>query len=190
MISRIQEKEMRFNAVVQEYGRFLRSVIIRLCPKDLGLEFGDIEQEARLKLWRALQSESEIGNLQSYIYRIAATATIDAIRKAKARREGQLRLADEEEELEGEPQFLAADEKSLPDRIAERRQLMQKIEQALERLPDNRRRAVGLYLEGMTSREIADIMGWSEPKARNLTYRGLEDLRQQLRAEGVEYEID
>lgn len=33
-------------------------------------------------------------------------------------------------------------------------------------------------------------MGWTEPKARNLIYRGLEDLRETLRAEGIEYEID
>jgi len=33
-------------------------------------------------------------------------------------------------------------------------------------------------------------LGWSEPKARNLLYRGLSDLRAQLRAEGIEYEID
>jgi DNA-directed RNA polymerase specialized sigma24 family protein len=57
-------------------------------------------------------------------------------------------------------------------------------------LSDNRRRAVGLYLEGMASQEIATLLGWSEPKARNLLYRGLSDLRAQLRAEGIEYEID
>ena len=44
----------------EEYGRFLRQTIIHLCPKDMGLQFNDIEQEARLKLWRALQSEKEI----------------------------------------------------------------------------------------------------------------------------------
>jgi DNA-directed RNA polymerase specialized sigma24 family protein len=57
-------------------------------------------------------------------------------------------------------------------------------------LPDNRRRAVGLHLEGLTSQEIADLLGWSEPKARNLVYRGLKDVREQLQAEGIDYEID
>jgi hypothetical protein len=30
--------ETRFEEVVREYGRFLRQVIIRVCPKDLGLQ--------------------------------------------------------------------------------------------------------------------------------------------------------
>ena len=42
--------------------------------------------------------------------------------------------------------------------------------------------------DGMTTQEIADILGWSEPKARNLVYRGLGELRKHLRDEGIEYE--
>jgi DNA-directed RNA polymerase specialized sigma24 family protein len=60
---------------------------------------------------------------------------------------------------------------------------------ALTRLSEDRSRAVRLYLEGMTSQEIADLAGWTEPRARNLTYRGLKDLRDLLGAEGIECEI-
>jgi DNA-directed RNA polymerase specialized sigma24 family protein len=42
----------------------------------------------------------------------------------------------------------------------------------------------------MTSQEIADLMGWSEARARNLTYRGLKTLRDDLKAEGIDYEIE
>jgi DNA-directed RNA polymerase specialized sigma24 family protein len=65
---------------------------------------------------------------------------------------------------------------------------VEKIERALARLAENRQLAVGLYLKGMTSEEIGELMGWSEPKARNLAYRGLKDLRHELRAEGIEYD--
>ncbi|HWC76166.1 MAG TPA: sigma factor-like helix-turn-helix DNA-binding protein, partial [Blastocatellia bacterium] len=74
-----------------------------------------------------------------------------------------------------------------PEALAEQRELIGKIEQAIESLPENRRLAVGLYLKGMTTEEIAEIVGWSEPKARNLAYRGLKDLRKALRALGIEY---
>jgi RNA polymerase sigma factor (sigma-70 family) len=181
--------EERFNAVIEEFGQFLRQSIARLCPQDRGIQFDDIEQEARLRLWRALRSETEIQNLASYIYRIAATATIDAVRRAKVRREEQLHLIDEEEG-EGERRPLTEDREKSPVRLTEQRQVIQKVNEALARLPESRRRAVGLHLEGMTSREIADLMGWSEPKARNLIYRGLKDLRSLLQPEGIEYEID
>lgn len=188
--SAVSEVEERFNLIVEEYGRFLRNTIAQLCPKDLGIQFNDIEQEARMRLWRALESEREIHNLPSYLYRIAVTTTIDAVRRVKTKREEQLRLADEEDNAEEALMTLATNPETSPDRLAERRQIIGKVQKVLAGLPEDRRRAVGLYLEGMTSQEIADLTGWSEPRARNLTYRGLKDLRQQLRAEGIEYEID
>src|SRR5215813_598172 len=184
------EVESRFNAILDEYGTFLRRTIVRLCPKDLGLHFSDIEQEARLRLWRALQSEREIQNLASYLYRVAMTATLDAIRRVKAKREEQLRSVEDDDDGQGSPLALVSNPNRSPELEAERRQLASRVRTALDQLPDNRRRAVGLYLEGMTSHEIADLLGWSEPKARNLLYRGLHDLRARLRAEGVDYEID
>jgi RNA polymerase sigma-70 factor (ECF subfamily) len=182
--------EARFNAVVDEYGKFLSNAIANLCPKDLGLQFSDIEQDARVRLWRALEGEREIRDLASYIYRIAATATIDAVRRVKARREEQLRLAEEDDEGGGRVAQLTSDPEQSPDLQAERGQLVQKIRSALARLQENRRRAVGLHLEGMTSQEIADLLAWSEPKARNLVYRGLKDLRKELGAEGIAYEAE
>ncbi len=188
--SPITTDETRFNTIIEEYGRFLRQTIVQLCPKDLGIQFNDIEQEARLRLWRALQSEREINDPASYLYRIAVTATLDAIRRVKTKREEQLLLAEDGDEEAGEPLYLAAGPAHAPDLLAERRQVVRKVVAMLARLPENRRRAVGLHLEGMTTREIADLLGWSEPKARNLVYRGLQDLREKLRAEGVDYEAD
>jgi len=185
------EIEELFNATVEKYGDFLRNTIAQICPKDLGIHFDDVEQDARLRLWRAIQSEREISNLPSYIYRITVTATIDAVRRIKTRREDQLRLADEGDGKEGGAvKSPVLDREESPDRMAERQLMMQKIVAALGRLPADRRRAVGLHLEGLTSQEIADLMEWSEPRARNLVYRGLKDLRRQLRAVGIDYEID
>jgi RNA polymerase sigma-70 factor (ECF subfamily) len=96
--SRLQEIEAEFNAILEKYGAFLRQTIARICPKDLGIQFDDIEQESRLRLWRAIEAEREINFHGSYIYKIAVSVTIDAIRRAKARREEQLRLAEDEED--------------------------------------------------------------------------------------------
>jgi RNA polymerase sigma-70 factor, ECF subfamily len=185
-----KKAEAQFNAIIDEYGRFLSQAIIRLCPKDMGLEFNDIEQDARLRLWNALQSEIEIQHPASFLYTIASTAILDAVRRIKAKREEQLRLAEAEEEDEGAPHALSTDSRYSPELEAQRRQLVSKVRNALARLSDNRCRAVGLYLEGFSNQEIADLLGWSEAKARNLIYRGRRDLRRQLRLEGIEYEID
>ena len=171
--------------LLASYGRFLRNAIVRACPKDVGLQFDDIEQEARLRLWRALQNETEIENPASYLYRIAVTTTIDAVRRVAARREEQLeKLLNEGNPPSVEP-FLTTDS---PETIAERRLLLRRIEAALGLLSAERRRAVGLHLRGFTPPEIGKLLRWSESKARSLVYRGLQELRQRLAAEGIEYE--
>jgi RNA polymerase sigma factor (sigma-70 family) len=181
--------EERFNAVVEEFGALLRRAIVRYCPRDKGLQFDDIEQEARMRLWRALQDEREVTNYASYLYRIAATATIDAMRRLQARHEEQLHEFAEENADEGEIMIAPAPVKDSPERLAESREAVGRVMSSVAKLPDEQRRAVGLYLQGMTSQDVADLMGWSEPKSRNLVYRGLKELRNSLREEGIDYEI-
>ena len=181
--------EVRLELLLERYAVLLRSLIARHCPRNLGIQINDIEQEARLRLWRALDREKELEDPASYIYRIAVTTTIDAVRRVIARREDQLRMGDGDDE---EPiiahSMATADATQSPDAVTERRELMARIAAAVTSLPENRRRAVELHLQGMTLAEIAELLGWSEPKARNLVYRGLDDLRNALRREGVDYQ--
>jgi RNA polymerase sigma factor (sigma-70 family) len=190
-IAQLPDIEAEFNAILEKYGAYLRQTIARICPKDLGIQFEDIEQEARLRLWRAIEAERKINYHGSYIYKIVVSVTITAIQRAKARREEQLRLG-EDDENEGAADVrittLTAGAKNSPEAQAEREELLRKVEEAMARLPENRRLAVGLHLNGLTTDEIADLMGWGEPKARNLVYRGLKDLRKGLRDAGIEYE--
>ncbi len=56
---------------------------------------------------------------------------------------------------------------------------------AVEARAGSRRVVVRLYLAGYKREEIAEMLGWSEPKTRNLLYRGLADLRGALERAGV-----
>jgi RNA polymerase sigma-70 factor (ECF subfamily) len=181
------EEGARFDALVREYGHLLRSAVSRFCPRNLGLLTADIEQEAAIRVWRAIRGEREIENPASYFYRVAATATIDAVRQVKRRREEQLRL---DEEAGGGATLLPADTERSPETLFRRREIVEKVQAALSKLPENRRRAVGLYLQGMTTEEIGRLSGWTEAKARNLTYRGLADLRHDLKATGIDLETE
>lgn len=178
-----------FEALVRELGPALRKAILRACPAGMGISPDDIEQEALLKIWHAVESGREIANLPSYVRRIAVTTTIDAIRRVKARREEQLVLeADacrDGSALHSDPK---ADRADSPDWRARAREVGEKVERCLGRMAEGRREAVGLYIQGFTTFEIAEMLGWTEPKARNLTYRGLDDLRELLREEGIDYE--
>ena len=135
--------EERFESLVREYGRFLRAVIVRECPHNTGIEIDDIEQEACIRLWKALQSEREIGNLASYLYRIAVNAAIDATRRFVARHEEQLRTeADAEDAATGPFRSFETNPEQSPDRIAARQQILHKVEAAIRGLAEKRRIAV------------------------------------------------
>lgn len=176
----------RLTRILDDYAGVVRRAIARVCPNHLYPYRDEIEQEARIRLWQALRSERNIADPASYLYRIAATATIDAVRRIKARRESPLSIVEDMEE--GPSGVRPAESADSPERVAAGREIGRRIRDALATLPDNRRRAVGLYLQGFTSEEIGGLLGWSEPKARNLMYRGLKELRQQLTRYGISHD--
>jgi RNA polymerase sigma-70 factor, ECF subfamily len=176
-----------FAFVLEEYGRFLRSAIARICPRDMGLQFDDVEQEARLKLWRALESKRPIEDLASYIYKVAACATIDAIRRVKARREEPLEPGPAAGEAPRQEEVRRSEE---AERTLDRRRLLEKVEGVLARLDDRRRTVVRLYLQGFTTTEMAALLGSTEPAARNLLHRARQELRERLEEEGLTYAGD
>jgi len=177
--------DRRLDELLTAYGAFLRNAVRRLCPSSLGVSIDEIEQDARIRLWHALKRERNIADPASYLYRIAATAAIDAMRRIRARREQQ--LDDTPADESGTVPIVTALSPAArsPEQLAADRQTGNRIRDALTELPENRRRAVGLHLQGFTSTEIGRLLGWSEPKARNLTHRGLKDLRRLLTPEGI-----
>lgn len=188
MSGRDRDSDERLEDLLERYAGLLRAAVHRYCPRDLGISAADVEQEARVRLWRALEREKELGDPASYIYRIAVTATIDAVRRARTRREDQLRETADEEHApsrEDESRFVD-DARRQPDAQLERRELMARVAAALSTLSDDRRRAVELHLQGLTLTEIAELLSWSEARTRNLVYRGMDDLRHALRREGIE----
>ncbi len=179
-----EETNAELERLLEQYSSVLREGIEQHCPRNLGLQIGDIEQEARLRLWKSVQRAKKLNSPASYIHRIAVTTTIDAVRRVVARREEQLQPVDDS----GEPAMhLVADPIQEPDSVTERRELMMAIKAAVELLPDNRRKAVELHLHGLDLAEIAELLQWSESKARSLVYRGLEDVREILRRKGIDY---
>lgn len=169
----------------------LRAAIRRTMPEGQDADIDDIEQQARIKVWKALSSGRDIRNPSSYLYRVAVNATLDALRQAKARREQPL-TGDEDGPImpEIEETALNLQRQVTPEQQLTLRQALDHAGDCLAGLIPNRRRAVGLSLQGFTTVEIGDLLGWSEAKARNLLYRGRQDLRRCLQRRGVEYEAE
>lgn len=153
----------------------IRRAIQRTLPPPLANDLDDIEQEVVLRLWRALESEKEIASPASYLHMSAVNATIDAIRRRRARPEVAFDL-----EADGQPSARFTATTVSPEDQAGRRQQLARVRRALDSIAPNRARAVKLHLQGFTTQEVGELLGWTEAKARNLVYRGLDDLRRAL----------
>lgn len=167
----------------------LRDAVARVCHGPLGLQRDEIEQEAKIRLWRTLRRETTVVDLRLYLHRIVATAAIDAMRQVRSRKEVPLEPSDPDSPGTSTLAHTPSGGPS-PERIAVGRELVGRARQILANMPANRRRAVNLHLQGFTAQEIANLLGWSEPKARNLVYRGLADLRDDLESDQSEKGVE
>jgi RNA polymerase sigma-70 factor (ECF subfamily) len=147
-----------------------------------GDDLDEVLQEVRIRLWRAgAGTAGALAKLEtltpSYVYRAAASAAIDLLRRRRARREA--RLDDEPEPAALSPSLGTTDDAVLAGETA------RAIDASLSELVPSRRAVVRMYLKGYDREEIAALLGWSEAKTRNLLYRGLDDLRRRLTARGI-----
>jgi RNA polymerase sigma-70 factor (ECF subfamily) len=183
---RVASDERRLEDLLARFGGLLRATIRRICPPDLGIDTQDIEQEARVRLWKALGRATESEIVASYVQKVAATSTIDAIRAALARRDRKP-LADLESDADDGGAATEIDSKeATPEDLARRREVGAAIEAAVAALSPRRRRAVRLHLYGLSSPEVARLTGWSETKIRSLVSRGLAEVRRELGRKGVD----
>lgn len=182
----VESDHARFAAILDQYGEVLRRAVVQLCPRDVGLCADEIEQEARVRLWQALRRQADIADPAAYLYKIAVSASIDAVRRVKARREDQM---PETTDVVPHAAVRAAREPS-PEWRAIASDIADKVRRVIGSLPAPRRLAVRLHVRGFTSQEIASFLGWTEPKARNLTYRGLKTVRERLAIEGVVCDLE
>ena len=149
-----------------------------------GITDGDLDelvQEVRIRLWKAHERGEKMDELPaSYFYKTSMTASVDMLRRRRTAREAASVSLEEMSEAGVEPR--SPEDTTRPHENAE---LAQQIDDALGTLSTNRAPVVRMYLAGYDRHEIADLMRWTEAKTRNLLYRGLEDLRVELRGRGL-----
>ena len=112
------------------------------------------------------------------MYRAAVSASLDIIRRRRTAKSMAAPLDDVH------VTFLA-DPRASADGLLASKELAAAVHDALGLLAESRRGVVRMYLAGYDRFEIADLMGWTEGKTRNLLYRGLDDLRAILASRGI-----
>lgn len=172
-------KEKEFEAVFNRFHQFIQINIRKYDLMKNGIDAEDILQDIKIKLWKILKNEKKIKNYASYIKKVVDTSVIDHIRKFR-KEEGVINLEIQRKISERSCNYHNDGTENI--------NLKKILYEALEDLITSRKKVVKLFLLNMKLEDIALALGWSKDKTRNLLYRGLEDLKQSLKAKGIEYE--
>jgi len=146
-----------FDQLVDRYHRLVMSLIHRYYGGALSDQADDLSQEIWAKLWESFKkNENNIVNFKSYLYRTAQTTLWDAIREL-----------DRDRLSESEETFVelgnAGDEAARLERVA--------LAALIDRLGREEARMARAYLKGFNNEEIAELLGCSEGRVRNLMTR-------------------
>ena len=164
----------RLHQLLADYGAKVRLLIQSHGLGQHGIDPADIEQEVRIRLWKALERDRNAAFHTSYIQRVVLSTVIDAIRAANSRPAEA--LPDEAEEGAA----VLIEHRAGPEQNAGGVQDFGRVAACLAELPERRREAVTLHLQGFTPREIGQYSGTSEEAARKLLERGMQTLRERL----------
>jgi len=158
--------------VLRDYGAKLRALIETHGLARYGIDPDDIEQEVRIRLWKALERDQNSVFHALYIHRTVASTVIDALRRRQAR---PVEAMPEDEES-----LALQDTSARPDDMAGGAQYMMVITSCLAELPGQRGQVVALHLQGFRAEEISGLVNVSVDAVRKLLSRGLEQLKLRL----------
>lgn len=162
-----------FDMLVLKYQRRIERLLSRSVrdPADVA----DLCQETFLAAYRALPAFRGESAFYTWIYRIA----INAAQRHRSRRRPV-------ESLDDDPGTLAGDaspiDDATPESLLASRQLARELDEAVESLADDQRRALLLReVDGLSYDEIGDLMGCPPGTVRSRIFRAREAVAARLR---------
>ena len=155
----------------------VRLAVLRYRWADAALGADDLVQEVRIRVWEVLSRDRKSTLGASYYIKVVNSAIVDCLRKHRGTLAHGIRDVGEPE---ADPLDRVQAETPSPEALMQDEADGRRLQAALAALPDDRRRAVTLFLQGFTVAEIAELLHCDSDRAHNLTYRGVRALKQRM----------
>ena len=170
-----------FEDLVLEYQKQVYHITLKMTGNEE--DAFDLSQETFLKAFRALPTFRGEAGFGSWLYRMAANLCIDFLRKKKRQGGGQLISLDEEEE-DRRPRELP-DLRYEPQGALEKKEMRQKVQEGLQRLPHEQRLILVMRdVEGFSYQEISDALKIELGTVKSRIYRARAHLARLLTEDG------
>ena len=163
-----------FERLVSAYESRIKAAVARHIVDRASVD--DLSQEVLLRLYRARDRYEPTARFETFLYRIIFNICVNHTQYNRRRRHLSFRQGAEGDEP-GVP--LPADDTALaPPREMELDERARLLHSAIERLPENQRRALVLSrFEGLAYEDIATVMDSSLQAVKSLLWRARENLR-------------
>jgi RNA polymerase sigma factor (sigma-70 family) len=167
-----EEHEAHYLRLVQGHEQAIRRLVTSYEREPARRQ--DLIQDIWLALWQALPSFRGDCSERTFVFRIAHNRGVSHIQHWQRRRTEVLD--------EGAP---VVDEREDPLEDAIKRQRQERLRAAVHRLPLGLRQVVVLTLEGLSHRDVGDVLGLSENNVAVRLTRARAALAQMLEDSGV-----
>lgn len=167
-----------FAELVDRYRQPLMNFIFRTLPD--ATEAEDLAQTVFVQVWKSAARYEATARFSTFLFTIARNLCLNEIRR-RARHPAE--SMDDDGDDESHPFRQIPDGRVLvADDAVQRSELVAKVQEALDALPEKQRTAVTLCREGELSyEEIAGVLGLSVQATKSLIHRARESLKARLK---------
>ena len=179
LVERAQQGDHKaFELLVSKYQRRLTRLLARFVKDEH--EVNDVTQEALIKAYRALPNFRGESAFYTWLYRIGINTAKNFLATNGKKMVISADVANEEGEMFDLSDQLADDH--TPEAEMMNREILQTVEAAVARLPEDLRRAITLReMEGLSYDEIAQIMDCPIGTVRSRIFRAREVIAKDMR---------
>ncbi|SDH81409.1 RNA polymerase, sigma subunit, SigX [Alteribacillus persepolensis] len=135
----------------------------------------ELVQEVYIKVFHSFHTFEGKSSEKTWLYSIARHVGIDWIRKQNRKKRKWLGF------IGPLAKYEVKDPAPLPDEIVSTKEEVKHVYEAMEQCtPDQRQVIVLRYLESLSIKETADILGWSDSKVKTTQHRAVKKIKSVL----------
>ena len=185
LIAEFQEgKHESFEELIQRYSNKVFSLASRLTRNSEDAE--EVLQDVFVTVYRKIAGFEGKASFSSWLYRVTVNAAFMKLRKR--RQDHSVPLEDLLQQVQTVPALRSPDHTHV-DALSIRHQMLEALEAAIQRLPDEYRPVFILRdVDGLTSREVGKILELTVPAVKSRLHRSRLMLRKKLQKFYNEYQ--
>ncbi len=169
----LEGDDSAFKALIDKYKRKVYLTAYRLLGNHE--DANDITQEVIIKMYKELKNFRRESSIYTWLYRIVTNLSLNELKKRKIRNFFDYDEVDE---------WLFKDDKQSPELSYRENELSNKIQEAINKLPEKQRIVFTLrYYDGLSYEEISDILGTSVGALKANYFHAINKLQKELKNE-------